>query len=217
MAIISPLAYTIANGDPVDATPVQANLSQIVQDVNANAAPIAGSASQQFLVASTTNPAGAVPLAQAQSDFAPISGSTVYAPVSGSSNYASISGSSTQVFNVASASSPTEAVPLQQTLGGGASAYTDQTANRAVGVVYTNNTGRPLNVIVQGAYLSAPAQSFTFVYGWINGANTSTDMIINPTTITKDVYGTTRLIVPPGATYEVTINGVFTLNSWYEY
>lgn len=69
MAIINPLAYTIANGDPVDATPVQANLNQIVSDVNANAATVAGSAAQEFLVATTTNPAGAVPLAQAQAQF----------------------------------------------------------------------------------------------------------------------------------------------------
>jgi len=76
MAIINPLAYTIANGNPVDATPVQANFTQIVQNVNANAAPVGGSASQQFFVAPTTNPAGAVPLAQAQQQFAALNGSS---------------------------------------------------------------------------------------------------------------------------------------------
>jgi hypothetical protein len=75
MAIINPLTYTISNGDPVDATPVQANFTQIVQDVNANAASVDGDPSQQFLVATTSNPAGAVPLAQAQQQFAALNGS----------------------------------------------------------------------------------------------------------------------------------------------
>jgi hypothetical protein len=66
MAIINPLVYTIKNGDPVDATPVQANFAQIVQDVNANAALVGGNASQQFLVAPATVPSAAVPLNQVQ-------------------------------------------------------------------------------------------------------------------------------------------------------
>jgi hypothetical protein len=66
MAIINPLTYTIKNGDPVDATPVQANFAQIVQDVNANAAAVGGNASQQFLVAPATVPSAAVPLSQVQ-------------------------------------------------------------------------------------------------------------------------------------------------------
>ena len=72
MTIINPLPYTIANGDPVDATPVQVNLNQIVSNVNANAAAVTGNASQEFLVATTTNPAGAVPLAQMQGQFSAI-------------------------------------------------------------------------------------------------------------------------------------------------
>jgi len=66
MAIINPLVYTIQNGNPVDATPVQANFEQIVQDVNANAAPIGGNPSQQFLVAPATLSSAAVPLSQVQ-------------------------------------------------------------------------------------------------------------------------------------------------------
>jgi hypothetical protein len=66
MAIINPLVYTIQNGNPVDATPVQANFAQIVQDVNANAAPVGGNASQQFLVAPATVSSAAVPLNQVQ-------------------------------------------------------------------------------------------------------------------------------------------------------
>lgn len=43
MAIISPLTYTIANGQAVDATPVMADLNQIVGNVNANAAGLSQS------------------------------------------------------------------------------------------------------------------------------------------------------------------------------
>jgi microcystin-dependent protein len=38
MAIIAPLPYNIANGDPIDATPPMANFNQIVANVNSNAA-----------------------------------------------------------------------------------------------------------------------------------------------------------------------------------
>jgi len=64
MAIINPLTYTIANGDPVDAMPVQANFTQIVQNVNANAAPVAGNAEQTFAVATATLGSHAVNLGQ---------------------------------------------------------------------------------------------------------------------------------------------------------
>ncbi|MDE2104601.1 MAG: hypothetical protein KGL39_45620 [Patescibacteria group bacterium] len=37
MTIINTLPYTIANGQAVDATPVMADLNQIVSNVNANA------------------------------------------------------------------------------------------------------------------------------------------------------------------------------------
>lgn len=192
MAIINPLAYTIANGDPVDATPVQANLSQIVQDVNANAAPIAGSASQQFLVATTTNPAGAVPLAQAQSQFA------------------AISGSSSQVFSVATAASgSSQAPPIAQTVGAGASGYVNQTANRAIGTAYTNNTGRPLVVaidaVIAGGINAVIADSSgTLIYGGASNAGTTNRSFAM------------NAIIPPGASYEL-FNSTGTINIWLEY
>ena len=37
MTIINPLTYNIANGQAIDATPVMADLNQIVSNVNANA------------------------------------------------------------------------------------------------------------------------------------------------------------------------------------
>jgi hypothetical protein len=128
MPIINPLPYNITNGDPVDATPVTANLTQIVNDVNSGAATVGGLASQQFFVAPTANPAGAVPLLQAQEQFAAINGSATQvfnvANAVGSTevlplaqvqaNFAAINGSATQVFNVANAVGSTEALPLAQ-------------------------------------------------------------------------------------------------------
>lgn len=40
MSIIAPLPYNIANGDPIDATPVMANFNQILNNVNSNAAAL---------------------------------------------------------------------------------------------------------------------------------------------------------------------------------
>jgi len=54
MTIVNPLAYTIQNGQAVDAVPVMANLNQIVSNVNANAAPVSGNAAQTFAVANAT-------------------------------------------------------------------------------------------------------------------------------------------------------------------
>lgn len=40
MSIIAPLPYNIANGDPIDATPVMADFNQVVNNVNTNAADL---------------------------------------------------------------------------------------------------------------------------------------------------------------------------------
>ena len=212
MAIINPLPYTIANGNPVDATPVEANLTQIVSNVNANAALVGGNASQEFLVATTTNPAGAVPLAQAQSQFAPISGSTNYAPASGSPNYTPAGGSSAQVFSVAPAASGSAQAPqIAQTIGAGAANYTNQTANRAIGTAYTNNTGRPLFV----TYSVLLAASGGFFYAYING----TEVAVISNQSTGNQQTSYSYIVPPGATYGIATNGGVAnqLQLWFEY
>ena len=66
MAIINPLTYNIANGQAVDATPLMADLNQIVSNVNANAAALAGASSQVFNVANAATSTEAVALGQAQ-------------------------------------------------------------------------------------------------------------------------------------------------------
>ncbi len=60
MTIINPLTYNIANGQAVDATPVMADLNQIVNNVNANAAGL--SQSNTFASGTTQNFASAMTL-----------------------------------------------------------------------------------------------------------------------------------------------------------
>ena len=96
MTIVNPLAYTIQNGQAVDAVPVMANLNQIVNNVNANAAPVSGSAAQTFAVANATASNQAVNLGQANSLYAPVAGNAV------------------QTFAVANASTSSQAVNLAQ-------------------------------------------------------------------------------------------------------
>ena len=213
MAIISPLPYTIANGDPVDATPVQANLNQIVSNVNANAAPVGGNAATQFLVATTTNPAGAVPLAQAQSQFAPISGSNVYALAAGSSG---------QVFNVANATASTEAVQLAQVIGGGAAANwtTNLASSRSLNTAYTNNTGRPLVVSIQATNTINGGGNYV---SYLVGGNACSTSNWNPTASPSPTftYGVV-FVVPPGQQYAAAFDGTPNIQTpsilaWYEY
>ena len=99
MTIVNPLAYTIQNGQAVDAVPVMANLNQIVNNVNANAAPVSGSAAQTFAVANATATNQAVNLGQT---------GNLYAPIAGNSG---------QTFAVANASTSSQAVNLGQTDG----------------------------------------------------------------------------------------------------
>lgn len=240
MAIISPLPYTIANGDPVDATPVMADLTQIVDNVNANAANVAGNASQQFLVATTANPAGAVPLSQAQSQFAALNGSSAQvfnvanaatateavALGQAQADFAALNGSSTQVFNVASATSPSNALPLYQTLGAGASgnaAYAGVTASRALDTAYTNNTSRPLVVCVEVNTINTTKTDVaaTILLGLsdgsvISGAYASASVAGNTNPSGGGGYysysGSVTFIVPPGGLYMAHVNPVISNN-----
>jgi len=192
MAIINPLTYTIANGNPVDATPVEANFTQIVQNVNANAAPVGGNASQQFLVATTNNPAGAVPLAQAQQQFA------------------ALNGSSSQQFAVANATASSQAPSLGQIVGKGALQYTDVTAVRSLGSVYTNTTSAPLAVVLSliippgiNVVLSDPTN--VFYYGGASNSGTSSRSF------------TFLCLVPTGALYYLYGGSGVTISKWLEY
>jgi hypothetical protein len=224
MPIINPLPYNIANGDPVDATPVTANLTQIVNDVNSGAAAVGGLASQQFFVAPTSNPAGAVPLLQAQQEFAALSGNSgqVFNVATATTNneavplgqaqsqFAAIEGSPGFQFAVANATATQSAVPLTQTIGGGATQYSNVTASRAIGTVYTNSSGRPLAVVLTlvipaGVNVTLSDSTSAYYYGGASNNGSSSHTF------------TFLCLVPTGATYHVLGASGAILSSWFEY
>ncbi len=230
MTIINPLPYTIVNGDPVDATPVQADLNQIVSNVNANAAAVAGNAAQEFLVATTTNPAGATPLMQVQSQFAAISGSSAntFAVASGTgssavpytllSSYAApISGNASQTFAVSQAPSGSVFAPqIAQSITQGFSGIgSNLSGSRAINTVYINNTSRPLVVCaVVTVTTSSPGSGFQVV-GIINS---QTVVNFYPIEISPGpTAATVQLIVPSGASYEIYVDVSASVATWYEY
>ena len=129
MAIITPLTYTIANGQAVDATPLMADLNQIVTDVNANAAAVNGDATQTFNVDTATTATEATPLAQVQSLISASTGGVSSfntrtgavtlesADVTGALGFtpANISGNAAQTFAVANSTADSaDAVPRSQ-------------------------------------------------------------------------------------------------------
>ena len=238
MAIISPLPYDIANGDPVDATPVMADLNQIVSNVNAGAAPIAGNASQEFLVASTANPAGAVPLAQAQAGFAAINGSAsrdfAAASVTSSGPMTGTTGTFSVVVSANAAAPGSTQVPqIAQTIGAGATAYVNVTASRALDTAYTNNTSRPLVVCVEvnTANTNKTGVAATILVGLSNGSVVSgayASASVAGNTYPPDgggyysYSGSVTFIVPPGGLYMAHVNPVILNNTstsfyWFEY
>ena len=121
----------------------------------------------------------------------------------------SIAGTATIGAVSAGAAGSAQPAQIQNVLGAGFGAYTDQTANRAVGVVYTNTTPRPLVVVIM---LSMPANSYGTL---LNSPETIFyDQIINFST--GAVNMNIKAIIPPGATYFVQSTGVSILH-WYEY
>ena len=160
------------------------------------AAVTTGDPTKTFQVANATTSTQAVNLGQAQADFAARNGST------------------TQVFNVANAATSTQAVNLGQLLsnvvGGGLGWYADVTSSRAIGTVYTNTSGHPLDVHVT-VYTEAVAGSGCRLL--VDGNEISQFY----TQVAVSTYGNLSAIVPVWATYEV-VNavGTNTLNLWKE-
>lgn len=140
-------------------------------------------------IAAGVSSSDAVNLGQAQADFAPIAGNAA------------------QEFAVATATGPSDAVPLAQFQGLFAAAHV-VTGSRALGTTYTNNTGKPMFVSVQGISTGAGSNLTFFVNGnsaFSFGQQGSADVT------------STCGIVPIGATYEAvnTVAGV-TLQNWVE-
>lgn len=98
------------------------------------------------------------------------------------------------------------AITALQSLGYGQT-WQDITGSRAYGVTYYNTTGRPIEVAVGVSSTAIANISMT-----INGASVVIGSISN-TAVTG--FGT--VIIPPGASYAVTItSGTPTLVSWFE-
>ena len=279
MTIINPLTYNIANGQAVDAVPLMADLNQIVSNVNANAAALAGSSAQTFNVANATTSGQAASLGQVQA------GSAMNAADSGAANayvitltpppaaitpgmvvgisaiIAANTGAATLNTNglgalpihgpgaaalqggefvaggsailqanagatawnliwtsgaqpVAAASQSGQAVNLGQLLsevvGGGLAAYVNVTANRAIGTVYTNTSGHPLDVHVTIQTGASVGDGCRLLVGGLEISQFFTQAAAS-------TYGNLSATVPVGATYEVAnAAGTNTLVIWDE-
>lgn len=132
---------------------------------------------------------------------------------------AALAGSSTQVFNVANATTNTEAPALQQTLGAGATAYSNVASSRTFDTTYPNATGRPLVAIINVSQTLSNGGDFMFQW-YVNGAIIGNDTIQSPSSNSSQTK-TITIIVPPGATYRLASNfNVGVANAileWFEY
>jgi hypothetical protein len=93
-------------------------------------------------------------------------------------------------------------------IGGVGQVWSDQTANRAASTVYTNSTGRPIEVFITfntsnggSANLSIAGSAAFSVAGQSTGAG--------------NVINAISFIVPPGITYEITISSA-SITKWLE-
>ena len=86
--------------------------------------------------------------------------------------------------------------------------WQDVTASRAVGVTYTNNTGKPIIAVLYG---STPFPT-TAISAIINGYE------IVPDTTGNNGWGGVSVLVPKDATYQFTIHGgvTITISRWSE-
>ena len=165
--------------------------------------------SSSVLVGSTLNIAGAAAIGGNISIAGTATIGAVSAGAAAIGGNISIAGTATIGAVSAGAAGSAQPAQIQNVLGAGFGAYTDQTANRAVGVVYTNTTPRPLVVVIM---LSMPANSYGTL---LNSPETIFyDQIINFST--GAVNMNIKAIIPPGATYFVQSTGVSILH-WYEY
>jgi hypothetical protein len=124
---------------------------------------------------------------------------------------AALTGNSTAVTQPTGTNNTTIATTafVQQALvGGTAQAWTDQTASRAFSVVYTNTTGRPIQVNIGIGYQPGARSATLVVNGVLVGLGASGGSAANVNTLSA--------VVPDGGTYFVTPSGGPTLNFWAE-
>lgn len=119
-----------------------------------------------------------------------------------------ISFASHKITSLANGTSATDAInkgQLDAQTFGSFSAYIDVTASRALGVTYTNTSGKlkAVSINVSDAAISATTLFIDglFIVGIPHGAGLS-----------SIAYA----IVPPGSTYSTLLTGSNTLNAWFE-
>lgn len=100
---------------------------------------------------------------------------------------------------------------LGSTVLGMGQSYVNVTSSRASGITYTNTTGR---TIVVSAWALTGGVTNQWAYGYVNGVMIARNSLYaNGSDYTAHVY----FIVPPGATYSVTLNNVVVGSLvWYE-
>lgn len=92
------------------------------------------------------------------------------------------------------------------TVGGGATAYTNQTGNRVLSTLYINNTGRPLFVSVE--INATTSGNLTLTVGAFGSFGQS---------VTGPAFASAVAIIPPGASYGAGYSGTATIQAWIEY
>ena len=134
----------------------------------------------------------------------------------------SVTGISPSTLNGLAYGTDNQVVTVPLPLGMGQS-YINQTANRSVnaGNIYTNNTGRPMYVIVS-AYANSGSTQQNTGYVYINGVlvlQKQTDTTYNGVNFV--CYWDTYFVVPPGSTYQVYVYGTWGVGGvnviqWFE-
>ena len=106
--------------------------------------------------------------------------------------------------NIAAGSSANQPVNFGQVIGVGQT-WQDVTASRAVGVTYTNSTGKPIIFAVTSVNNASGHTQSTFVNGVDLGAHS-----------TATGANLSFAVVPAGATYMTSVDGGATLMKWSE-
>ncbi len=219
---IPSLPIDLLDGTPADASQVMQNFNAIVTAVNANVASVGGNPLINFLTLALTasglitangglTVAGATALATLTASGAVtiLNAAAPNQPVAlGQANalYAALAGLSTQVFNAAPATGPTEVAVLGQLFGTTLQAWS--TPPRAMNTPYTNDTGRSISVLV---CVAAGTANFAvqFLVNGVAIATTNGDTNAN-------TYHEFSVTVPNGATYEVSGQSGVSIQSWAE-
>jgi hypothetical protein len=123
--------------------------------------------------------------------------------------YSMLKGSSSQVFNVANATTATEAVSLGQSLAG--ATMNNVLSSRVIGTTYTNSSARPMVVYIGGT--SAAAGDYLNAQTTIAGTNY---YIYSLNATGAQQVLATSFIIPPSGNYIVGASSGVTMVTWFE-